>query len=169
MAEVKDKQASANSFWSPKTANSTSVSPTASASPTESRPVTTSVRSSAWLGPNIQVKGEISGNEDLHVDGKVEGPISLGGHRLTVGRTANVSADTVAREVIVYGKVAGNLRARDRIEIKKDGSVTGDLNTARIMIEEGAYFKGSIEIDSSHTQVGADLDTLLARGAKKTE
>lgn len=164
MAEVKEKQ-SANPFWSPKTASPMSASPTTE----PNRPVATSVRSTAWLGANIQIKGEVSGNEDLHVDGKIDGPISLGGHRLTVGRTAIVNADTVAREVIVYGKVAGNLRARDRIEIKKDGSVTGDLNTARIMIEEGAYFKGSIEIDSSQTQVGADLDTLLARGVNKTE
>ena len=61
--------------------------------------------------------------------------------------SAKVTADVVAREVVVYGSVKGNLRARDRIEIKKDGSVVGDLTTARIMIEDGAYFKGSIEID----------------------
>jgi len=67
--------------------------------------------------------------------------------KLTVGATAKVTADIIAREVVVYGNVKGNLRAKDRIEIKKDGSVNGDLTTARIMIEDGAYFKGSIEID----------------------
>jgi cytoskeletal protein CcmA (bactofilin family) len=66
-----------------------------------------------------------------------------------VGASAKVTADIIAREVVVYGNVKGNLRARDRIEIKKDGSVVGDLTTARIMIEDGAYFKGSIEIDKS--------------------
>jgi cytoskeletal protein CcmA (bactofilin family) len=66
-----------------------------------------------------------------------------------VGASAKVTADVIAREVVVYGNVKGNLRARDRIEIKKDGSVVGDLTTARIMIEDGAYFKGSIEIDKS--------------------
>ena len=69
--------------------------------------------------------------------------------KLTVGATAKLTADIIAREVVVYGSVKGNLRAKDRIEIKKDGSVNGDLTTARIMIEDGAYFKGSIEIDKS--------------------
>jgi len=95
------------------------------------------------------VKGEISGNEDLHIDGTVEGLIHLEERKLTVGASAKLTADIIAREVVVYGSVKGNLQAKDRIEIKKDGSVNGDLTTARIMIEDGAYFKGSIEIDKS--------------------
>ena len=101
----------------------------------------------ARLGASLHIKGEISGNEDLQVDGTVEGLIQLDDRKLTVGASAKVTADLVAREVVVYGSVKGNLRARDRIEIKKDGSVIGDLTTARIMIEDGAYFKGAIEID----------------------
>jgi cytoskeletal protein CcmA (bactofilin family) len=101
----------------------------------------------ARLGPGLHVKGEISGNEDLAVDGSVEGLIQLEDRKLTIGASARVTADILAREVVVFGNVKGNLRARDRIEIKKDGSVVGDLTTARIMIEDGAYFKGSIEID----------------------
>jgi cytoskeletal protein CcmA (bactofilin family) len=101
----------------------------------------------ARLGPSLHVKGEITGNEDLHVDGSVEGLISLEDRKLTVGNSAKVNADVVAREIVVFGNVKGNLRAKDRIEIKKDGSVVGDLTTARIMIEDGAYFKGAIEID----------------------
>ncbi len=128
--------------------------------------VATSVRTTAWLGQSIRVKGEISGDEDLQIDGKVEGPISLGGHRLTVGRSAEVNADVKAREVVVYGKLNGDLHARDRIEIKKDGSVVGDLNTARVMIEDGAYFKGSIEIDRSNTPVATNLNDLLVRAPK---
>ncbi len=92
-------------------------------------------------------QGEISGNEDLLIDGSVEGLIQLDERKLIVGTTAKVTADIIAREVVVFGNVKGNLRAKDRIEIKKDGSVNGDLTTARIMIEDGAYFKGSIEID----------------------
>ena len=115
--------------------------------PAEVRAAGATARTTARLGPNLHVKGEISGNEDLHIDGKIEGPISLGGHRLTLGRMAEAQTEIVAREIVVYGKVSGDLRARDRIEIKKDGSVVGDLTTARIMIEDGAYFKGSIEID----------------------
>jgi cytoskeletal protein CcmA (bactofilin family) len=103
----------------------------------------------ARLGASLHVKGEISGNEDLLVDGSVEGLIQLDDRKLTVGATAKLTADIIAREVVVFGTVKGNLRAKDRIEIKKDGSVNGDLTTARIMIEDGAYFKGSIEIDKS--------------------
>ena len=103
----------------------------------------------ARLGASLHVKGEITGNEDLSIDGTVEGLVHLEERKLTVGASAKVTADIIAREVVVYGNVKGNLRARDRIEIKKDGSVVGDLTTARIMIEDGAYFKGSIEIDKA--------------------
>jgi len=109
----------------------------------------TADRATARLGASLHVKGEISGNEDLLIDGTVEGLITLDERKLTVGASAKVTADIIAREVVVYGTVKGNLRAKDRIEIKKDGSVNGDLTTARIMIEDGAYFKGSIEIDKT--------------------
>src|SRR5579862_7465604 len=105
--------------------------------------------STARLGGSLHVKGEITGNEDLLIDGSVEGLVHLEDRKLTIGATAKLTADVIAREVVVYGNVKGNLRARDRIEIKKDGSVVGDLTTARIMIEDGAYFKGSIEIDKT--------------------
>jgi cytoskeletal protein CcmA (bactofilin family) len=114
------------------------------------------IGSGARLGASLRVKGEISGNEDLHVDGAVEGLIQLDDRKLTVGAAAKVTADVMAREIVVYGSVKGNLRARDRIEIKKDGSVVGDLTTARIMIEDGAYFKGSIEIDRQGLDSGGD-------------
>jgi cytoskeletal protein CcmA (bactofilin family) len=119
---------------------------------------TTPSGSTARLGASLHIKGEISGNEDLHIDGSVEGLVQLDDRKLTVGATAKLTADVVAREVVVYGSVKGNLRARDRIEIKKDGSVVGDLTTARIMIEDGAYFKGSIEIDRSASTNEPDLD-----------
>lgn len=111
----------------------------------------------ARLGASLRVKGEITGNEDLHVDGTVEGLIQLDDRKLTVGIAAKVTADVVAREIVVYGSIKGNLRARDKIEIKKDGSVVGDLTTARIMIEDGAYFKGAIEIDRQAADSGADF------------
>src|ERR1700747_2631527 len=106
-------------------------------------------RATARLGSSLHVKGEITGSEDLLIDGSGEGLIKLDERKPTVGATAKVTADIIAREVVVYGTVKGNLRAKDRIEIKKEGSVNGDLTTARIMIEDGAYFKGSIEIDKS--------------------
>lgn len=107
----------------------------------------TADRATARLGSSLHVKGEITGNEDLQIDGSVEGLVQLDERKLTVGSTSKVTADVIAREVVVYGNVKGNVRAKDRIEIKKDGSVIGDLTTSRIMIEDGAYFKGSIEID----------------------
>lgn len=127
-------------------------------------PSTTSSGAAARLGASLHLKGEITGNEDLNVDGSVEGLIQLEDRKLTVGASAKVTADIIAREVVVYGNVKGNLRARDRIEIKKDGSVVGDLTTARIMIEDGAYFKGSIEIDKSGDASGS-LDKSYSRTA----
>jgi cytoskeletal protein CcmA (bactofilin family) len=120
-------------------------------------------RAPGYLGASLRIRGEISGNEDLKLDGQFDGTISLGGFRLTLGATSRVQGEIVAREVVVSGEVNGNIAARDRLEIKNGSSVVGDLSTARILVEEGAYFKGSIEIDSSKTQVGADLDTLLGK------
>ncbi len=131
------------------------------------RPTTAAAQGTARLGQSLHVKGEITGNEDLHVDGSVEGLITLEDRKLTVGASAKLTADVTAREVVVFGSVKGNLRARDRIEIKKDGSVVGDLTTARIMIEDGAYFKGSIEIDRGES---ADAEhKTFARAAGKSE
>jgi cytoskeletal protein CcmA (bactofilin family) len=102
-----------------------------------------------WLGQSLQVKGEITGTEDLLIDGAVEGRIHLDERKLTVGTTAKVTADIEARDVVVYGYLKGNVRAKGRVEIKKDGAIIGNLTTAQIMIEDGAGFKGTIEIDRS--------------------
>ena len=96
-------------------------------------------RATSRLGSNLHVKGEISGNEDLHIDGTLEGLVQIAERKLTVGATAKLTADITAREVIVYGSVKGNVRGKGKIEIKKDGSVNGDLTTAQIVIEDGAY------------------------------
>lgn len=107
--------------------------------------------SSARLGSSLQIKGEITGAEDLKIDGIVEGPISLGGHELSVGSTAQLNSEIRAGEVVVYGKVLGNVHARGRVEITKDGSITGDIACTRISIEDGAHFKGRIEIDPARS------------------
>jgi cytoskeletal protein CcmA (bactofilin family) len=119
-------------------------------------------RNLAGIGPGLEIKGRISGEEDLQIDGKVDGPISLPGQRLTVGRTGRVNSEITAREVIVFGNINGNLLAQDRVEIKKDASVTGDITTARISIEDGAHFKGRIEIDGGKLQAAADLTSVGA-------
>ncbi len=106
------------------------------------------------LGSSLHLKGEISGNEDLDIDGAVEGLVHIDERKLTVGATAKLTADIIAGEVIVYGSVQGNVRGKCKIEIKKNGSVNGDLTTAQIIIEDGAYFKGSIEIEKSTEKEG---------------
>jgi cytoskeletal protein CcmA (bactofilin family) len=122
------------------------------------RPLSPAVRNVACLGSSLEIRGNISGEEDLQIDGTVEGSISLPGHRLTVGNTAHLTSEIASREVVVCGKVTGNLRARDRVEIKKDGSVVGDITTARISIEDGAHFKGRIEIDRGKAPASPDLE-----------
>ena len=98
------------------------------------------------MGAGLRIKGEVSGDGDLLVDGVIEGPIQIGDGILTIGAAGKIIADVVAGQVTVYGEVRGNITARDLIEIKKEGLMTGDLTTARIIIEDGANFKGSIEI-----------------------
>lgn len=143
-------------------APTTANQPSSFNSSVPSRSSAPSARNLACLGPSLEIKGRISGEEDLQIDGKVEGPISLQGQKLTVGRTGQLASEVIAREVVVYGKVTGNLRARDRVEIKKDGSVVGDITTARISIEDGAYFKGRIEIDKPKTSESAELEPVGA-------
>jgi cytoskeletal protein CcmA (bactofilin family) len=121
------------------------------------------VHETGWLGSNVHVKGDITGTEDLLIDGSVEGLIQLDERKLTVGATARLTADINARDVVVYGSVKGNVCATGRIEIKKDGSIIGNLKTAQIMIEDGANFKGSIEIDRSAAQeAGQNLSSRAA-------
>jgi cytoskeletal protein CcmA (bactofilin family) len=100
----------------------------------------------AVLGKSVIVKGQIYGREDLTIDGEVEGTVELQEHRLTIGPNGKVVATIKAREVVVLGTVHGNIETREKIEIRKDAKVSGDIRTARIVIEDGAYFKGNIDI-----------------------
>ena len=100
----------------------------------------------AVIGKGLFVKGEISGSESLYIDGKVEGAINLPGNRVTIGRNGQVSANVTAREVVVMGKVRGNVSASDRVDIRAEGALSGDVAAARISIEDGAFFKGGIDI-----------------------
>ncbi len=100
----------------------------------------------ATIGKSLVIKGEVTGSESLYIDGRVEGTINLPGNRVTVGRNGQVTANINAREVVVLGKVKGNLTASDRVDIRNEGSLTGDVVCQRISIEDGAYFKGGIDI-----------------------
>jgi cytoskeletal protein CcmA (bactofilin family) len=103
----------------------------------------------ATIGKSVVVKGELSGSEDLYVDGEVEGSISLRGQSLTIGPNGRVRANIEARNVIVHGRLDGNIQASDRVDLRKSASLTGDISTARVAIEEGAVFKGSIDIQKA--------------------
>ncbi len=100
----------------------------------------------AQIGKSVVIKGELSGSEDLYVDGQVEGSISLKNHSLTVGPNGQVKASVEAKGLVVQGKLEGNVQASDRVELRKSAVVTGDISTQRISIEEGAYLKGKVDI-----------------------
>ena len=100
----------------------------------------------ATIGKAVKIVGQIFSREDLYVDGDVEGTIELMEHKLTVGPNGKVHSGVKAREVVALGSIQGNVEASDRIEIRKDARLVGDIKTARIVIEDGAYFKGSIDI-----------------------
>jgi cytoskeletal protein CcmA (bactofilin family) len=100
----------------------------------------------AHIGKSVVVKGELSGSEDLYIDGQVEGTVELREHNLTIGPHGRVQANVTAKEVVLHGTLKGNVRAVDRVEIRKSGSLVGDVVAARVMIEDGASIKGSVDI-----------------------
>ena len=102
--------------------------------------------SAATIGKAVKIIGQIHSKEDLFVDGDVEGTVEAPEHRLTIGPNGTVHATVKAREVVALGSIQGNVEAAERIEIKKEAKLIGDIRTARIVIEDGAYFKGSIDI-----------------------
>src|ERR1700723_1449837 len=117
-----------------------------SVAPRPTTATTTTTADQATIGKSLVIKGEVTGSESLYIDGRVEGSINLSGNRVTVGRNGVVAANINAREIVVLGEVRGNLTASDRVDIRSDGSLTGDVVAARISIEDGAFFKGGIDI-----------------------
>ena len=133
--------------------------PAAASNPIEARKETAPVSSmpparfepenrggAATIGKAVKISGNIYSREDLYVDGELEGTVEALEHKLTIGPNGTVKATIKAREVVVLGAIHGNVEATDKIEIRKDAKLTGDIRTARIIIEDGAYFKGSIDI-----------------------
>jgi cytoskeletal protein CcmA (bactofilin family) len=108
-------------------------------------------RGPAIIGKSVMIKGQIFSREDLTIDGEIEGSVELHEHRLTVGPHGKLQAGVKAREIVVLGSVHGNVEASDKIDIRKDARLVGDIKTARIVIEDGAYFKGSIDITRPET------------------
>jgi len=103
----------------------------------------------ATIGRTLVIKGEISGSEALYIDGRVEGKITMPESRVTIGRNGKVDASIAAKEVVVMGKVNGNIECSDRVDIRSEGAVNGDISTVRISVEDGAALKGGIQVHSA--------------------
>jgi cytoskeletal protein CcmA (bactofilin family) len=135
--------------------NSYGVRSTSPASnPNSYNPVktTTAPIEQATIGRSLVIKGEISGAEALYIDGRIEGKITLTDNRVTIGRNGTVQADITAREVVVMGKVTGNIECSDRVDIRSEGVVNGNVSTVRISVEDGAVLKGGIQVKSGERQ-----------------
>lgn len=149
----------------PTMAQSTSFATT----PKETRPVETpkfneSRNELAHIGKSVVIKGELSGSEDLYLDGEVEGTIELSGNSLTIGPNGRIRANAHAKDIVVHGKVNGNIRA-DRVELKKSALVTGDMITQRVVIEDGAFFKGAIDIQREASKETPKVEVRAAAAA----
>ena len=103
----------------------------------------------AHIGKSVVIKGEVSGSEDLYLDGQIEGAIDLKGNRLTIGPNGRVKANISARSAVIHGRLEGNINATDRVDLKQSATMTGDIVTQRISIDEGAFFKGGVDISQA--------------------
>ena len=112
--------------------------------PLPSNPPASERRMSAWIGKAVRVEGKVISSEDLTIDGHVEGSIELGGHSLTIGLGSTITADLVARAVIISGTVVGNVNATERVELREPGSVEGDIITPRFLMVDGATVRGKV-------------------------
>ena len=154
--EMEEERKEPIDMWKPSQSETatTSPSPTApSPAPASTGNADNAARSAAAknsdqsaIGKGLFLKGEITGSDSLFIDGRVEGAINLPGSRVTIGRNGQVGANISAREIVVSGKIRGNVTATDRVDIRAEGALNGDVAAARISIEDGAYFKGGIDI-----------------------
>jgi cytoskeletal protein CcmA (bactofilin family) len=119
-------------------------------------------RSAATIGKSVKIIGQIFTKEDLYVDGDVEGTIESLENKVTVGPNGRVQASIRAREVIILGQVQGNVETSDKVDIRKDAKLVGDITTSRISIEDGALFKGSIDIKKAEPKVATPAPTPAA-------
>jgi cytoskeletal protein CcmA (bactofilin family) len=110
----------------------------------------------ARIGKSVVIRGEVKGNEDLFVDGRVEGTISLSDSRLTIGPNAVLAADLTAKDVLILGQVQGNIAASGRVELRAGCQVTGDVRALRLAIEDNAVFRGKVDLTQGPASKGAD-------------
>src|SRR5512143_3487991 len=119
----------------------TTAIPAREVRPVETPKMETPKMDVAHIGKSVVIKGELSGSEDLYLDGEVEGSIELRSHSLTIGPNGRVRANVFAKDVVVHGKIDGNINGTERVELRKSAVLTGDITTQRIVIEDGAFFK----------------------------
>ena len=127
-------------------ASPTNESSVSASLPERTTPSAAQSPTAAHIGKSLRIKGELSSGEDMHIDGHVEGSIELGDHELTVGPAGAVQANVNAKKVVIHGSVKGNIHAVDSVDVQRSGSLVGDIVVAGVSIAEGAYFKGSIDI-----------------------
>ena len=112
----------------------------------------------ASIGKSIVINGELSGSEDLTIEGRVDGKIELRDHVLTVGPNGRIKAQVFAKSVVVLGEVTGNVTATDKVDIRDNGSVDGDIAAPRVAIAEGAHFRGSIDMQKAGAKPDVKTD-----------
>jgi cytoskeletal protein CcmA (bactofilin family) len=134
--------------------------------PPTPEPVKTASHAGGTIGASMTVKGEVYSREELHVDGEIQGSIELQ-HRLTVGPNGKIRANVKAKEVVLQGSIQGNVQSAEKIIIRDKGSLVGDIKTAGIVIEDGAYFKGSIDITKIDTGQKNTPTPIAAHAAEK--
>lgn len=129
-----------------RTVPETGVTPAYTPEPTRTAGASSTGRA-ANIGPSIQIKGELQGDEDLVIDGRVEGKIELREHNLTIGQNGRIKADLHARNIVIAGEVTGNAFAAERVEIAPSGRLVGNITAPRITIADGAHFKGAVDME----------------------
>jgi cytoskeletal protein CcmA (bactofilin family) len=142
--------------------NSRTSSPQAS-----SAPVANAARTGASISQGIKIKGEVTGSEDLYVDGQVEGKLNLSNGTLTIGPNGVVKADVDAREVVVSGRIDGNITAREKVQLWASGQVSGEVRTERLAIEDGASLRGKVEAGKVPPKIAEVRAAMAAAGASK--
>jgi cytoskeletal protein CcmA (bactofilin family) len=166
-SEEKNPPKPAEKVWVPP-ATPKVESPKTEATPKVSNPMPSN-QNPTVLGRSVVSKGEISASEDLLIEGQFDGTVSMKDHCLTVGTNGQVKAEIQARQVIIHGTVNGNITAREKVEIRRTGRVQGDLTAAGVAIEDGAYFKGSIEIQRDDVPETSRAFASSTTGAGKSE
>lgn len=129
------------------------------------KPLDPSRSETAHIGKSVLIKGELSGSEDLYFDGEVEGSIDLGAHSLTIGPNGRIRANVRAKHVVVNGKVDGNISGSERVELRRSALMVGDIVTQRVVVEDGAFFKGQIDIQR---EAGREIPKEVPRSAAQS-